>query len=1492
MAIRTTGVRYDLIAKDSASKVFGKIERSARGLDGGMGALARSVAKTGAVLGTGLAAGLAVSAEKAVRFEATMRRVQTQAGATAKDVSTLSKQVLELGKTTQQGPQKLAEALYHLKSVGMDNAFAMKSLKVASDLAAVGGANLEETTNALAGAWRSGIKGADTFGKAAASVNAIIGAGNMTMQDFTEAIGTGILPSAKSFGLSLNQVGAALALMTDEGIPAVDAATRLRMSFSLLGAPSAAADKQLKKIGLSGLDLAKAMRGPDGLIGAVTVLKDHLDKSGLSAERQSQILSRSFGGGRSSSGILTLLNNLDVLRQKQDQVNKSMGKFPAAVVAQRKTAEAQLKLLESNLQVLEIQVGTKVLPVLSGFVQFITRTGLPAIHGFGDDLAHKFIPVDQIKAGISTVQGFVEDFIGGFSPKAPRRKTVTLPAPTVKLAGGPISPFVKAPGIRLPSPTLEAPRTPIPGTLKVAAPVKSQAQKLGEELRAAFSGGIGDAIGRIDWGQLGSKLGQGLGTAFQWVTTHLADITKKLEKALGGIDWVDVGKSVGGQALGFAVGFVASFGADLFSPGFWEHHWWDVVIAAFSFIGVGKIAGPLEKVISKIPILRAFSPLLRGVEKVGKPLGDAAGKVMRFFGSSLWKGLAKVFPEGTAALERESGLFTTRVGVWGLRLLEAGGKAIRGLGNGIKAGFGWVLSKIGEGIGQMLRPFVAAGGWLVKRGGEFVGGLTRGIAGGAARLGGWVSEHVVSPATGAFRGAGGWLVGRGQAFVRGLKDGAVSIAKNLGGWAKTNIVDKVTGAFTGAKNWLTSAGGDVIRGLTSGALNLLNDAKNGVMHWAGTIKDKIVGAIKHVFGIRSPSRVMAQLGGHMMSGLLKGLLSGKDILNAAVKGIFHSPLDAAKTLIKNGINVIGFLGKDAAKLSSQLFSSVTQDITGGGAAATSGSAQSIGKKMMLAMGWGPDQWPYLKQLWNNESGWRVNALNPSSGAYGIPQALPASKMASAGADWRTNAATQIAWGLQYIKQRYGSPGSALSEWMGRSPHWYAKGGLAPFGQTAWVGERGPELMQVTSKGTRIFSNADSMTLAGALGMAVPGYARGTVSLGAARGDVAAAQRRVTVLEQQIASLRRDEAFAHSKAQRRRDRLAIMAEEERLKAARTELMAARKQLTAAEGQAKRVQGIANALQNGFLRTLETGSAAAIASAIKSLNSRLQTAGFGGLVAGNLRTSSRLQALAGQRASIQAQIAAANQYASDQGSGLGDFLNLNQIPASSLSSLISRLQNKQTLASNFASEVSSLSSRGLSKLLLGQLAEAGPGSQLAALLSKASAGDIAQLNKLAASQQKLTVSFGRTMADAMYDSGAQAGRGFLSGLQAQEKAIQAEMNRLAAGMVSTIKKKLGIHSPSTVTRDEIGRPFALGAALGVRQYAPVAHREAQRMADTMAAVRARGGVAVAVGAGGGQVVHHTEHHTHYEINARSVDMTPQQLEVVQRKVEARERFGRPR
>jgi hypothetical protein len=90
--------------------------------------------------------------------------------------------------------------------------------------------------------------------------------------------------------------------------------------------------------------------------------------------------------------------------------------------------------------------------------------------------------------------------------------------------------------------------------------------------------------------------------------------------------------------------------------------------------------------------------------------------------------------------------------------------------------------------------------------------------------------------------------------------------------------------------------------------------------------------------------------------------------------------------------------------------------------------------MARKYGWDAGQFRCYDKLVVSESNWRVNALNPSSGAYGIPQSLPAGKMASAGPDWRTNPATQIVWGLGYVKASYSTPCAAWS--FKQANNWY------------------------------------------------------------------------------------------------------------------------------------------------------------------------------------------------------------------------------------------------------------------------------------------------------------------------------------------------------------------------------------------------------------------------------------------------------------------------
>jgi len=116
--------------------------------------------------------------------------------------------------------------------------------------------------------------------------------------------------------------------------------------------------------------------------------------------------------------------------------------------------------------------------------------------------------------------------------------------------------------------------------------------------------------------------------------------------------------------------------------------------------------------------------------------------------------------------------------------------------------------------------------------------------------------------------------------------------------------------------------------------------------------------------------------------------------------------------------------KNADQATAAAAAAAAAEAGGGAANHSRAGPRSLAKPLVAAQGWSDSEYQCLVLLWNRESQWNPYAENSSSGAYGIPQALPGSKMASAGADWRTNPITQINWGIGYIKGRYGTPCSA------------------------------------------------------------------------------------------------------------------------------------------------------------------------------------------------------------------------------------------------------------------------------------------------------------------------------------------------------------------------------------------------------------------------------------------------------------------------------------
>lgn len=366
----TTGQVAKTTASNAATTAssWTKAGKSIQSAGGTIAAAGKKTEKVGSTLnktvGLPMLAIAAIAGKLSLDFGRSMQEIGTQAGASKKEVGYFKKELERLGAKGRyaQGPEELSEALFDIRSTGIKGAEALKALGAASDLATVGNADLESTTSGLVGVLRTGIKGAGNMQEAIGTLNATIGAGKMHMEDLNAAIGTGFLGSAQGLGLSLSGVGAALAELTSQGVPANSAATRLRMTMSLLANPTEKAAKELASIGIGSEDLAKKMRSSGSLIPALQDLEKHM--KGLTEVQQGQLLAGAFGGSKSGGTIVQLLGQLGDLESKQHQVEGNTGKIGKSIAEANEDPAIKFQKVWSALQFDLVKLGNVIIPAL------------------------------------------------------------------------------------------------------------------------------------------------------------------------------------------------------------------------------------------------------------------------------------------------------------------------------------------------------------------------------------------------------------------------------------------------------------------------------------------------------------------------------------------------------------------------------------------------------------------------------------------------------------------------------------------------------------------------------------------------------------------------------------------------------------------------------------------------------------------------------------------------------------------------------------------------------------------------------------------------------------------------------------------------------------------------------------------------------------------------------------------------------------------------
>lgn len=314
-----------------------------------------------AAIGVGI-----ISVKLASTFQASMERIATQAQVPQSQIKGLSNAVLNMTGQVGISANTLAQGLYHVESAfqstGITGARAMEILKIASEGARIGGADLVDVTNALDAAIVSGIPGVQNFSQAMGALNAVVGAGDMTMQDLADAMGTGVLAVVKNYGLSLTDAGAALATFGDNNIRGATAATALRMAVQALAVPAKAGTAFLDKMGMSTTQLAVDMqRG--GLVPALQDLKTHIEAAGYTSVQTGQILTQIFGK-RAGVGVAVLYDQLDRLKSKYGDISNASKNFGDAWAETQKTFKQQWAELAKTVEAIAIRIGLWLIPKL------------------------------------------------------------------------------------------------------------------------------------------------------------------------------------------------------------------------------------------------------------------------------------------------------------------------------------------------------------------------------------------------------------------------------------------------------------------------------------------------------------------------------------------------------------------------------------------------------------------------------------------------------------------------------------------------------------------------------------------------------------------------------------------------------------------------------------------------------------------------------------------------------------------------------------------------------------------------------------------------------------------------------------------------------------------------------------------------------------------------------------------------------------------------
>lgn len=375
-------------AKESATGTKAAAAESAAATDSmagkllGLGPVFDKVAKWGSI---GLAGVAVESVKMASTFDAEMTLLNTQADVSKDKIAGLSSGVLALAGQVGFSATSLSQSLFHVESgfasMGITSANALMMTKIAAEGAAVGHSDLIKTTTALTAVMASGYVPIADAAKAMGVLNAMVGSGEMTMDDLTKAFSGGALAVVKGYGATIQDAGAALAVFGDNNIRGAAAGTMFRMSVQALAVPAKTASVYLKEFGMTQNTLAQDMQ-KGGMKLALQDLEAHFQAAGIGATEQGQIITEMFGK-KAGAGVAVLMGQYDRLMTKYPMMDSGVSAFGDAWVTTKNTFSQQMKEIHSGIDALAIRIGEFLIPKVSAFITLLETRGAPIAKTIG-----------------------------------------------------------------------------------------------------------------------------------------------------------------------------------------------------------------------------------------------------------------------------------------------------------------------------------------------------------------------------------------------------------------------------------------------------------------------------------------------------------------------------------------------------------------------------------------------------------------------------------------------------------------------------------------------------------------------------------------------------------------------------------------------------------------------------------------------------------------------------------------------------------------------------------------------------------------------------------------------------------------------------------------------------------------------------------------------------------------------------------------------------